>query len=243
MTKAVPTGLGGSLRDDTQSSRGQRSDVRIHEAVKHAVLTQKLPPGSRLPELTLSEIFGVSRSVVRKALLSLANDHIISMRRNQIARVARPSLEETHEVFDARRLIEVEVLRQVAESIEPASARALLELVDQEYAAHERQDQDRRIHLSVDFHDRIADLCPNRTLAEMLGKLILRTSVIIALYKVPGMAACFRGSDHRGIAEALQARDGKRAGEIAVEHLNELEERLVLGDRNRAVDLKKILRG
>lgn len=235
--------LRGDGQEEGRASGKRPSDERIYEGITHAVLTQRLPPGSRLPELTLSEIFGVSRSVVRKALVRLANDHVIVLRRNQIARVVRPSREETHEVFDARRLIEVEVLRQVAGNLTAEAAQALNELVDEEYAAHERRDHDHRIHLSVTFHERIAELCPNRILAGMLQSLILRTSIIIALYKVPGMSACFRGPHHRGIAEALAAGDGKRAGEIAVTHMNDLEERLALGHRDQAVDLKRILMG
>jgi len=240
---AATAGIAEPYEREAPAKRDRPPDDRIHDDITHAVLTQRLPPGSRLPELTLSEIFGVSRSVVRKALVRLANDHVIVIRRNQIARVARPSREETHEVFDTRRLIEVEALRQVARHITPEAGRDLLALVDEECAAHERRDHDHRIHLSVAFHERIADLCPNRTLAGMLQSLILRTSVIIALYKVPGMSACFRGPHHRGMAEALAAGDGDRAGEIAVTHLNDLEERLALGDRDPSVDLKRILTG
>ena len=40
-------------------SHRKASDQSIYEAIYEAVLTQRLPPGSRLPEVALSELFGV----------------------------------------------------------------------------------------------------------------------------------------------------------------------------------------
>ncbi|HET7315217.1 FCD domain-containing protein, partial [Salinisphaera sp.] len=96
---------------------------------------------------------------------------------------------------------------------------------------------------SLRFHERLADACPNRVLGQILQDLILRTSIAVALYKVPGMAACYRATDHRSIAEALFDGDGERAARTACEHLNYLEDRLNYATRIRRVDLATILTG
>lgn len=217
-------------------------DDQIYEAIQHAVLTQQLPPGTRLPEVTLSEVFNVSRSLVRKALTRLAADQIIVMRRNQTARVIKPSQEETREIFDARRFIEAEVMRQAAGRLQGKAAKDLLQIVDEEQSSQELNDQDRRIHLSIRFHEHIADFCPNRILVRVLHELILRTSVAIALYKVHGMSACYRGGDHRGIADALLRGKGDEAARLAVDHLDYLERQLALGEVERKVNLARILK-
>ena len=41
---------------------------RICEAVYESVMSQRLTPGTKLPEAAICELFGVSRSVARKAL-------------------------------------------------------------------------------------------------------------------------------------------------------------------------------
>mgnify|MGYP001943162528 FL=1 len=217
-------------------------DERIYDAVRHAVLTQRLPAGSRLPEVNLGEIFGVGRSVVRKALMRLAADNIITMRRNQTARVIRPSQKETQDIFAARRVVEAEVMRVTAGHLDHAAGAELQAIVDAEQTAHDQQDHDNRIELSVDFHMRIADHCDNSILADMLRELILRTSVAVALYKRPGMDACYTDDDHRIIAKALVSGDGELAAKTAVAHLNHLEERLLLEDTEDTVDLASILR-
>lgn len=221
----------------------RRVDEQIYQSIRDAVLTQKLPPGTRLPESAIGEIFGVSRSVVRKALMHLASDRIIDMRRNQISRVIQPSEAETAEIFDARRLIEAEVTRQVAGTLSREAAETLRGIVEEEARAHEQAAHERRIHLSLDFHHHLANQAPNQVLARMLRELILRTSVAVALYKRAGISACYRHGDHGGIAEALIRGDGEAAARLAVAHLDYLREQLRLGDGERPVDLASILRG
>ena len=45
--------------------------TRIAERVVEAILAQKLAPGERLGEQALAENFGVSRTMVREALMQL----------------------------------------------------------------------------------------------------------------------------------------------------------------------------
>ena len=43
-------------------------DESIYQALMTAIVEHQLPPGSRLPEEALSEVFGVSRTGIRKVL-------------------------------------------------------------------------------------------------------------------------------------------------------------------------------
>lgn len=214
---------------------------RIYASILHAILTQRLTSGSRLPELKLSKIYDVNRTVVRRALGRLASDCTITLRRNQSAVVASPGADETRQLFSARRHVEAEVMRQTAGTIDNNTRAAVETILAEERHAHDEGIHDDRIHLSLNFHERLADACPNHVLGDILQDLVLRTSVAVALYKVPGMAACYRATDHRGIAEALFDGDGERAAQAACEHLDYLEERLDYSARIRRNDLAAIL--
>lgn len=102
--------LGWHNKPLNTSKRGGYNDQMIVEHIRNAVLMQRLPPNTKLPEITLGEVFGVSRTVVRKALTRLAAEHVINQSPNQVARVRAPSVEETRETFSARRLIEGEIV-------------------------------------------------------------------------------------------------------------------------------------
>ena len=69
-----------------------------------AVHEHRLKPGSKLREDEVSEVFGVSRTVVRQALRALAFEGLLTIEKNRGAFVSRSSLKEAHEVFQARAL-------------------------------------------------------------------------------------------------------------------------------------------
>lgn len=217
------------------------SDRDIVDKVRRAVLMQRLPPGTRLPEVTLGEVFGVSRSVVRKALTRLASEHVVDQRPNQVARVRAPSIEETRETFAARRLVEGEVAALLAGRLDAASHARLAAQARGEVEAHGRGDEPARIEHSLAIHHLLAEHSPNRVLGAMLTDLILRTSIVIALYKRPNLASCFLEGDHTALLAALEQGDAEAAREGIRHHLESLEALLDLSPREASIDLMAIL--
>ncbi|GHC33267.1 GntR family transcriptional regulator [Aidingimonas halophila] len=216
------------------------NDQYIVERIRHAVLTQRLPPNTRLPEVTLGEVFGVSRSVIRKALTRLASDHVIVQQPNQVARVAAPDVAETREIFAARRLIEGEVASLLCGHLDTVQLDALDTLVQAEQHAHEQGDEPRRIEQSLAIHHYLADHAPNRILGVMLTDLILRTSIVIALYKRSGMASCYLGDDHAILVELLHHGEPDQARSHVQTHLDSLERLLDLSASETRIDLASI---
>ena len=222
---------------------GRVSDGDIVRQVRRAVLMQRLPPGTRLPEVTLGEVFGVSRSVVRKALTRLASEHVVDQRPNQVARVRAPDVDETRETFAARRLVEGEVAALTAGTLDK---RILLQIEDRsnrEREAFLANDEAARIEHSLAIHHLLAEHSPNRVLGAMLTDLILRTSIVIALYKRQGLGSCYLEGDHPRLLEHLGKGDGAGARADIERHLDSLQELLDLGPRDSSIDLKAILGG
>ena len=74
----------------------------ICRALRRAIIEQALEPGAKLPEDSLGERFGVSRTIARHALGQLAAEGLVELRRNRIAVVATPSWQEARDAFDIR---------------------------------------------------------------------------------------------------------------------------------------------
>jgi DNA-binding GntR family transcriptional regulator len=220
---------------------GRASDQQIVDKVRKAVLTQSLPPGTRLPEVTLGEIFGVSRSVVRKALTRLDAEYVVTQTPNQVARVRAPSIEETRETFAARRLVEGEVVALLAGHLKTAQLETLENVVEMERQAHANREEPVRIEHSLALHHALAELSPNRVLGKMLTDLILRTSIVIALYKRDGLASCYLEGDHAELLAHLRAGESEAARRSVADHLQALEGLMDLGARDARIDLMSIL--
>ncbi len=86
----------------------------ICRALRRAIIEQALEPGAKLPEDSLGERFGVSRTIARHALGQLAAEGLVELRRNRIAVVATPSWQEARDAFDIRIELERLVVRQLA---------------------------------------------------------------------------------------------------------------------------------
>src|SRR3954468_8852660 len=68
--------------ESTRPRRAGAADERVHRELFDAIIDHRVPPGTPLPEDTLAGAFGVSRTVVRKALLRLGHEKLAELRRN-----------------------------------------------------------------------------------------------------------------------------------------------------------------
>ena len=153
-------------------TRGTLADEVIYREVSAAIIDHRLPPGTALPEDTLASAFGVSRTLARKAIIRLAHDKLIELRPNRGAAVARPSVKEARELFEARRLIEPTLIRATIAAISDARLAELRAHVAEERAAYGRGDRRTLIRMSGDFHRRLAEIAGNEVLSDFLSDLI-----------------------------------------------------------------------
>ena len=217
-------------------------DDRIHDAIRLAIADRRLPPGTKLTEQGLAQVFGVGRSRIRDVLARLAHEKVVVIERNRGASVATPTAADAREVFQARKLVEDAIVRQLATVIDAPATAALRAHVEEERAAHERRDRHAAIRLSGAFHLRLAELAGNRTLADILRDLVSRSSLIIAVYERPGWADCSH-DDHVALIEALRKGEPDSASRAMLRHLDDIAASLDLRDRPRGtVDLAAVFR-
>jgi DNA-binding GntR family transcriptional regulator len=215
-------------------------DERIYRAVVNAVMSHRLPPGTRLGEAEFCDLYGVSRTTVRKALQRLAHDHIIELRPNRGAIVASPSPKEARDVFAARRALEREIVPLVVQRATPASLRAIRAAIESEEAARRSADRAAWIRLGGEFHLLLAELAGNAVLQRFMAELVSRCSLIIALYENPGAPMC-GNHDHQQLLALIESGDAARATALIEHHLVEIEARLHLGEQDRKINLAEVL--
>jgi len=197
----------------------------IVEALTRAIVDHRLQPGTKLAEQKLADHFGVSRTLVRQALFQLAQNRLVRLEPARGAFVAAPSATEARQVFAVRRMLEAEMTRTFAREVTPAKIRALKEHVAQEKIAVGKDDAAGRTELLGDFHVRMAELMGNEVLAQMLGELISRCSLITLMYQSASEAEHSQ-EEHAEIVKALAAKNEERAVRLMTEHLLHVEQGL-----------------
>ncbi|MGO4998781.1 GntR family transcriptional regulator [Oceanisphaera sp. W20_SRM_FM3] len=221
---------------------------KVYQRIWEAIVAHKLLPGTRLKEDELSETFGLSRGFVRKLLLQLSYHKLVNLVPNSGAFVAEPSPEEARDIFQARRLIEAELVRELASKCTAREKKLLQEHLEQEHKAMERGDQSLRIRLSGEFHLLIGKLANKPVLTSFLHEIIPRSSLIVALYQGAGKGKSGHGglscSEHHALLEAIANHQIEQAAQLMIDHLNEIEAQLQLEPIvDKGVNLKHIFPG
>ena len=212
----------------------------IVQALTKAIVEQRLLPGTKLVEQKLADHFGVSRTLVRQALYQLSQNRLIRLEPARGAFVAAPSAMEARQVFAVRRMLETEMIRAFVREISPAKIKVLKEHVAQEKIAVNRSDAATRNKLLGDFHVRMAELMGNEVLAQLLGELIARCTLITLMYQSPSAARHSNG-EHANIVKALAAKDEERAVFLMNEHLFNVEKSLEFDRKMPINDLSMAL--
>ncbi|HEY9106235.1 MAG TPA: GntR family transcriptional regulator [Roseateles sp.] len=198
----------------------------ISQRIIEAVLAQKLAPGARLGEQQLALLFDCSRTIVREALTRLAARGIVTVSARRGWYVIAPSPDEVREAFEARRVIELGLIR--GQGRLPAEAIARLEQhLQQEQAALQGSDVGSRSFLLGDFHVCLAECLGNSLLADTLRDFTARTTLIAMRYQSSHEAA-ISCQDHVAIVAALAAGDSAHAEALMAQHLASVQAALRL---------------
>ncbi|KVE29570.1 GntR family transcriptional regulator [Burkholderia singularis] len=224
------------------AAQANASPESIAERVRTAILEHRLAPGAKLTEAQLCEVFGVKRGTIRQALALLATDRLVDLEPNRGAFVASPTLQDVHEVFEMRRIIELAVMERLASGPGAKRLKGVAAMIDQERDAFERRDFPAWVRLSGEFHTALAALTGNTVLADCLNGLVARSTLMSALYESHGRSPC-SFDDHTQILAALEAGDAKRATELMARHLQHVELKMLDRPASGAVDLREVFGG
>ena len=200
------------------------SQSEIAQRVVEAILARKLNPGGRLGEQDLADLFGVSRTLVREALMQLQARGFVEVRSRKGWYVVEPSFAQARDAFAARRVIETGLLREAGQPLQTVIRRLRRHVAD-ERAAIDGGDAATRTFLLADFHVCLADCLGNRLLTDVIRDLTARTTLVASLYQSTHDAqqSC---DDHARIVAALAAGELETAQRLMAEHIGTVQESL-----------------
>lgn len=211
------------LRDPVTRGR----EKAIYEEIHRAIAERRLVPGAKLPEEALAEVFDVSRARIRRVLLVLANEKVVNIEPNRGSFVWKPSIRDARNVLDARRLIEMEIVREAVSNATEKDLSNMRRVIAEEKKAILAKDYSRSLRLSGEFHMALAASTQNPILGELLAGLISRSYLILATYQRRDGEGCPQ-QDHEVLVSLIECRD--LSGALAAQkcHFEHIENELDL---------------
>ena len=217
------------------------SEDDVLRQIEQAVIDHRLPPGTKLKEVQLAEVFGVKRGTIRKVLSRLAYSRLVDQLPNRGASVAKPSVKEGRDLFATRRAIEGAIIQILTPEIDKSGIQCLRQMLDQEQNAYQQGDSKLALSLSVDFHRQLAKMSGNSVLQEYLNDIIRRTPLVILTHLSADPQNRCRNQEHEDIVDAIEAGDAQKAAEIMNQHLLHIENRIEHKSDEIQPDLATIL--
>lgn len=202
---------------------GHEREAVIYDAILSAYVTGQLPPGTRLPEQQIGEIFGVSRERARKVLHRLAHERWLELAPNRGAVVPRARMEDAREVIQARVVIEAGIIDQLLEQPRLIDGGILHRHLAEEENARLDGDAIRLTRLTAEFHSVMAGFLRNEWISSRLDELVLRSLVFVSLYgEAVGPRFCGH-SEHEHIVECLLAHDAAGVRNAMISHIKDMD--------------------
>lgn len=202
-----------------------RGDI-LAARLKAAILSGELKPGDTLVERHLASQYGVSKTPVREALRSLVSSRLI-VARGYKAMVVQPlTAEVVDDVFQLRLRLEPWAAELAAHHGAPRWISELEAVLRRAEDATDEGDLPAASVATREFHRLIYARSGNALLVDMLDQLQdLMAFISVNLWK-HRFARSDESSEHREIAAALAAGDGKAVNVHMTRHLEESQQRV-----------------
>lgn len=143
----------------------------VYKELKKKIESGHYSPAENLPEIELANEYGVSRNTIKKALLMLENDALVTIEQNKGAKVRSYSRTEVVEFLELREVLEGFIVRLAIPCIDDKTMKKLEDLLT-EMAVH-KANSNLMAYSACNhkFHHIIYDTCPNRTVVDVTIRL------------------------------------------------------------------------
>lgn len=199
---------------------------RVHDYLRQEILSNRLPPGTELQEVALSQALGVSRGPIREAIGRLATEGLVVVRPRRGAVVASLSKEEFLEAYQVREALEMLAVRLAVPRMQPEQRARLEELMERMSECAASDDVDGFFEANAEFHLALVEASGNSRLQDTYRQLVEQ----MRRYRAGSLR--LRGSlkrsiaEHRTILRAIDAGDAERAAHLVSEHIRVPQRRL-----------------
>jgi GntR family transcriptional regulator, rspAB operon transcriptional repressor len=203
-----------------RDARPLTSAARIHNALRDRIVSLELPPGAPLFEKRFVEMFGVSRTPVREALLRLAEEELVDIYPQSGTFVARIRPSAAQDAMAIRRALEGFCVREAANRATPADIAGLDALIARQRIAAEFHDIDGFHTADETMHQSIASIAGHAN----IWRVVKREKVAVDRVRLLTLEVKGRFeivvAEHKRIVDALRGGDANAAEDAMSMHLS-----------------------
>jgi DNA-binding GntR family transcriptional regulator len=200
---------------------------QAYEYVKMRILTLEYKPNQYINDAEIAQRLDISRTPVREAFHRLEHEGLLINEARRGWRVYSLSLEDIHEIFEIKLVLEGMIVRKAAECEDKQLRANLRGAIEKMHAAVGNDDADAWLEADVELHDILFQMVGNDRALRIVANLNdqwhrVRTGFIKTMQ---GRIARSTG-EHEAFVHSILAGDGELAESQMCEHLNAVRDEL-----------------
>ena len=178
------------------------------DKIRNAIFGGKFPPGYQLKEEELAKRFDVSRTPIRQAIRSLADQGLVEIRSNRRSYVTEINEAQFEQQFDLLAFLESYSAGLSAERISKQNIERLRELNAGMQETIETEDNKRFLELNAEFHQIIHENSGSNKVLELLHRIIqFPHNLYLKFGQIPDWHNAESVVEHEQIIDALESGD------------------------------------
>ena len=204
-----------------------RANQIAYDYIRSRIIDGTFRPAERLVEAQLAQDIGVSRNTVKKVLLQIEQERLITIDDNKGARVLSLSIEEIQEYYEIRRSLEVLVIRSAVQRITDQELDQMRQILAEMVELKKNQDYDTYSKFNRQFHEIIYDASGKTIAVEMIKSIKMQ----LIRFQFRTMLAPGRSDnsvlEHQALLDALSKRDEEAASQAITRHIDNVASTIV----------------
>ena len=193
--------------------------VQVANRLRGLIDSGELAPGGRLNEVELCNDMGVSRTLLREAIRSLATEGLVELQPNRGAIVSVISREDVTEILPIMASLEGVVGRLAAVNMEHEKILQVRNIHNQMIAYYRNEEVDNYFETNRLIHELITEGSGNQTLVDTINNLSakVRRARFSAYMTDESWAKAV--AEHEEMIDALESRDSDRLEAVLIQHI------------------------
>ena len=192
---------------------------QVYDHIKRMILTGKLKGGQRIPEESIAQSFGVSRTPIREALRRLEKNGLVNLLPRRYAEVARVTLEDKRHIGEVRIQLGTLSVRLLARRATPEDCAELKGIAARCVSSAEAGDFASCFEADSLLHCEIARRSGNSYLYELERSIDLKVQLLRNIEALSSDHVKAGIALHLPLIEAICRHDPEGAEAILQEHL------------------------
>ncbi|MHC8943776.1 DNA-binding GntR family transcriptional regulator [Advenella incenata] len=208
------------MRPTTPLDRSRQAAPQLYQLLRQKIIALEWAPGALLSRAELADCYGVSQTPVREALLKLAAEMLVDIYPQASTRVSLIDITLAKQAHFLRQSLELELVRELAQSHEPGLIESLQALVQQQDALRAAKDLSAFSQADTQFHRMLYQAAGKDALWHLVHSNSGHLDRLRRLHlPVSGKLERIIG-DHRLIVQAISGNAPEQAQQRLREHLS-----------------------